>query len=205
MTDPPRSGFAGIVGQILSYADTPVKAAILIVIAAAGGAGWIVYQHHSEIVENWMTPDTPTLKTGLIPAALDKLAEETGADLVQVWSVDLSSNSQTFFAARRKDGERPVIPSPRRLPLITTTTDAKGLVDVLNGSPTCLDLAPAGSPLAERLAHRGMTRGCAIPIPVSGEYLLGAVYLAWQIAPDAQTESVAVGVARDIARTLATR
>ena len=89
--------------------------------------------------------------------------------------------------------------------MMTTTTDAKALVDALNGRPSCVDLSMAGSPLARRLAERGMKRGCAMPIPPTGKAFVGVIYLAWSTAPPTHTKDDAVGAAREIARTLARR
>ena len=98
-----------------------------------------------------------------------------------------------------------MIPSPRRLPVIVTASDVRNLVAVLEGRPTCLDLLATGSPLARRLAERGMRRGCAIPIPPTRESFVGVIYLAWAVPPDPSQENVAVGAAREIAAKLATR
>ncbi len=124
---------------------------------------------------------------------------------MQIWAVDLGSNSQWFLAARRRDGERPVIPTPRRLPVIVHSSDVRTLVvAVMDGNPTCVDLMDTGSPVARRLEERGMKRGCAIPIPPDQETLLGVIYLAWSTPTDPQSEGVAIGAAREVARTLAT-
>jgi hypothetical protein len=205
---PPQPASAGLlsdlIGRVLSYANTPTKAAILIALFLIGGFGWAAYEKRDILFESWLTPSTPELKTAEIPGALEKLATETDADLVQIWAVDLSSNSQWFMAARRHDGERPVIPSPRRLPIIVGASDIRALIDVLEGHPYCIDLEKTGSPLARRLADRGMKRGCAIPIPPNPESFVGVIYLAWSIPTDASSENVAIGAAREIARKLAT-
>lgn len=189
---------------MLRFVDAPWKAVALVGMVLTIGLGWVAYEKRDELFEAWLTPDAPELKTADVPEALTKLATETNADLVQIWAVDLSQNAQWFIAARRHDGERPVIPSPRRLPIIVTATDVKALIDVMEGHPVCLDLSPAGSPLARRLAERGMKRGCAIPIPPNPESFVGVIYLAWADATDASNENVAVGAAREIARKLAT-
>ena len=191
--------------QLFNYLDRPWKAAVVITLFVIGGVGWVAYEKRDIIIENWMTPSAPELKTSLIPDALGILTTETSADLVQIWSIDLPTNVQQFYAARRHDGERPVIPVPRRLPVITTASSAKALVDVLAGHPICVDLDVMGTPLAERLATRGMKRGCAVPIPPNAEALVGIIYLAWMNPPDERSENVAVGAARDVARTLVTR
>lgn len=191
--------------SLLAYIDRPWKVAAVVVLVLVGGAAWVAYEKRDAIIENWLTPSAPELRTALIPDALGVLTTETSADLVQVWTIDLALNTQQFYAARLRSGERPVIPSPRRLPVITSTSDAKALVDVLNGSPICLNLTTVGTPLAERLAQRGMRRGCAVPIPPSADAIVGIIYLAWETPPDERSENVAVGAARDIARTLTTR
>jgi len=195
---------AGYLSTLLAYIDRPWKAVVVVVLVLVAGFAWVAYEKRDVLIENWMTPSAPELKTALIPDALGILTTETSADLVQIWSIDLPTNVQQFYAARRHDGERPVIPTPRRLPVITSVSSVKALVDVLAGHPICVDLDVMGTPLAERLAQRGMKRGCAVPIPPNAEALVGIIYLAWLDPPDERGENVAVGAARDVARTLVT-
>lgn len=204
MSDQPPSGVAGILDRILKFVDRPWKAFAIAGLALLAFFGWIAYERRDELFEAWLTPSAPELRTADVPEALDKLTTETDADIVQVWAVDLGSNSQWFIGARRHDGQRPVIPSPRRLPVIVHTSDVKALVEVMDGTPSCVDLSEAGSPIARRLEARGMKRGCAIPIPPGPESFVGVIYLAWTKPADVQTEGVAVGAAREIARKLAT-
>lgn len=191
--------------QLFAYVDRPWKVVAVILFLIFGIAGYIVYDKRDLLIESWMTPDAVGLKLDEVPEALDKLAEESGADLVQIWSVDLPSNSQTFIAARRKDKERPVIPSPRRLPIVVHVTDLKVLVDVMEGHPVCVPVVMTGSPLARRLAERNLKYGCAIPIPPNPTAFVGVIYLAWEERPDSSVESVAVGNARALAGKLATK
>ena len=199
MSDP-----TGIIDRVLRFIDAPWKAFVVVVFIVLLGAGWILHDKRNELLEVWLTPDTPELRTGDVPDALLKLTTETNADLVQIWAVDLGTNSQWFVGARRHDGERPVIPSPRRLPIIDHASDVRRLVDVLEGHPICVDLEPTGTPVTRRLAERGMRRGCAVPIPPNPESFVGVIYLAWPAATDSSNENVAVGAAREIARKLAT-
>lgn len=201
---PPSAGVTGIVDRVLRFIDRPWKAFAIGGLALLAFFGWLAYERRDELFEAWLTPDMPELKTADVPEALDKLITETDADIVQVWAVDLGSNSQWFLGARLHSGERPVIPSPRRLPVIVRTSDVKALVEVLDGTPSCLDLTDAGSPIARRLEARGMKRGCAVPIPPGPESFVGVIYLAWKTPADVQTEGVAIGAAREIARKLST-
>lgn len=204
MADPAQ--VTGLVDRILGFiGDKPWKAGFVVVLVVLLGVGWVVYERRDELFEAWLTPSAPELKTADIPDALAKLTAETDADLVQIWAVDLSTNSQWFLGGRRHDGERPVIPSPRRLPIIDHTTDVRRLVSVLEGQPVCVPLVLDGTPVARRLAERGMKRGCAVPIPPTTESFLGVIYLAWQGETiDVSNENVAVGAAKEIARKLAT-
>jgi hypothetical protein len=203
MSDSNKPPVAGYIGQIFAYIDKPWKIAAVVVLFVVGGMGWIVYQKLDVFLEAWLTPSSMSLNTERVPDAMEKLVNESGADLVQVWSVDLSINSQRFIAARRKDGERPVIPDPRRLPAISKASDLVVLADLIAGHPSCLDISVASpSPVAHRLAERGMTRACGVPIPPSPEAFVGMIYLSWAKAPDASAEDVAVSAAREIAGKL---
>ena len=194
-----------LIGQILAYVDRPWRVIAIVVLFLVGGAGYAVYEQRDELIEAWLTPDALALKTGDVTTALEKLTEDTDADLIQIWAVDLSSNSQRFLAARRKDGERPFIPSPRRLPVIVTTSDVQSLVNVLNGHPACGDTADRPSPLMRRLVDRGMHRACAMPIPPSAEAFVGVIYLAWETKQDPSDEDNALVAAREVSKQLVKR
>jgi hypothetical protein len=198
-----QAGTSGLLGQVLSFIDKPWKVAALVILFVVGGAGWIVYEKREQLLESWLTPSAVTLKASEVPAALEKLVELTGADLIQIWEVDLGANVQRFIGARRHDGQRPVIPEPRRLPVITARSDVQILVDVLGGRPACADIsAKTHSPVVARLADRGFKRGCAVPIPPGPEAFVGIIYMAWVTAPEASVEDVAVQAAREIAAKL---
>jgi hypothetical protein len=197
---------AGLVAALFAYIDRPWKVAAVIVLVLVGGAAWVAYEKRDELVEAWLTPEAAELNTHDIPAALDTLIEESGAELVQIWAVDLPANSQRFLGARNSNGERPVIPSPRRLPIIVAATDLEALVAILGGHPACVDAIERVSPLLRRLADRGMHRVCGIPIPPGdGDAFVGVIYLAWRDAPDTSAEGVAIAAAREIAGKLVRR
>jgi hypothetical protein len=209
MTDPaPKqpapTGLAGYIATVLGYIDTPWKLGAVVVLFVVGGVGWVLYDKREQLLEAWLTPSSVALKTADVPAALEQLVETTGADLIQIWEIDLSANVQRFVGARRHDGQRPVIPEPRRLPVITARSDIKVLVDVLGGRPACADISPTThSPVVARLADRGFKRGCAVPIPPGPDAFVGIIYIAWVAAPEATAEDVAVQAAREIASKLA--
>jgi hypothetical protein len=203
----PKGVIAGTIAQIFAYVDAPWKAVVVLAFIVIGGVGWVAYENRAALIENWLTPSAPELKdTEVLTTALEKLASETDADLIQIWSVQIhnGNNSQNFIAARRHDGERPVIPNPRRLPVIDSRSDITAVENVLTGRPACVNLNASGTALARRLAERGFTRGCAIPIPLSGEELLGVIYFVWYKAVDPSDENVAVGAGREVAKQLAT-
>lgn len=190
---------------LFAYMDRPWRVVAVVVLAVLGGAGWVFYQHQAEFIEQWLTPTEIELKVDSVPDALGKLTEETDADLVQIWSVDLASNSQWFLGARRHDGERPVIPKPRRLPIFVTVSDVKTLISALDGNPVCVDLMSIGSPLARRLVERGMKRGCAIPIRPGPAQFVGVIYLAWRERILNNGEETAIHVGKEVAAELVTR
>lgn len=205
MSDPhPQSKgwLLDLVASIFSYIDRPWKAVVVVVLILLGGFGLVVYDKRDELFEAWFTPSEIELKTAEIPAALDKLREDADeAELIQIWSVDIHSLSQTFRGARRRDNQPPVIPKPRTLPLIDDASDIVNLAAVMQGQPACAVLKGTGSPLVRRLSERGFGYGCAIPIMPR---FVGMIYIAWAEKPSESEENVALSSAREIARTLAT-
>jgi hypothetical protein len=210
MSDQPPSEPAGtgvvaaMIDRVLHYMDRPWRVVAVVVLLILCGVGFVLYEQRDELIEAWLTPSSVELKTAEIPPALQSLIEETSADLVQIWAVDLPANSQRFLSARRRDGERPVIPEPRRLPVIVATSDIRALTNVLAGNPACVGTAEADAPLMERLASRGIVRACAVPIPPGGSILVGIIYLAWEKPPEVNDEDGALVAAREIAGKLAT-
>ena len=202
---PQSSGLSGLLGQVFAYIDKPWKAVVVVALIIIGGGMWILYDKREEFLEAWLTPNRVYLKINEVPDALEKAVQESGADLVQIWQVDLEQNSQRFVAARRKDGQRAAIPEPRRLPIITNAVDVKGLADVISGNPYCIDLTAKGSAINRRLFDRGFLRGCAIPIPPSPVAFVGVIYIAWETRQEASVEDVAIGAMRDIAVKLVSR
>lgn len=202
---PPGGGFTGLVGQLFAYIDRPWKAVVVVVLLVVGGVGYVLYEQRDELLESWMTPSEVSLKVTEVTPSLEKLTQDTSADLVQIWSVDLGINAQRFLGARRHDGDRPVIPDPRRLPIIVHSSDLRIITEILEGHPACLEMTKQGTPFAARLADRGFTFGCAIPIPPGPSAFVGMIYLAWVTRPEKSEETVAVAAAREIAGKLITR
>lgn len=201
---PPSGQVTGIIDRVLHFMDRPWKAVVVIFLVIICGVGWVIYEKRDTLLEAWLTPDTPELRAAEIPEDLIKLTHETSADLVQIWAVDLNTNSQRFLGALRHNGEKAFIPQPRRLPIIDSASDIRRLVNILEGRPVCVDVLLTGTPVTRRLAERGMKRACAIPIPPNPERFVGVIYLAWTEPTDVSNENVAVGAAREIAKRLAT-
>ncbi len=65
----------GILDRVLAWiGDKPWKAFAIVVAVLILGAGWVLYEKRDTLLEAWLTPSTPELRTSLIPEALAKLA-----------------------------------------------------------------------------------------------------------------------------------
>src|SRR4029077_14323201 len=194
------AGVTGSIASVLGYADRPWKVAAIVILFIVSGLGWALYEKRNELLEAWVTPSAGALRVGDVAAGVEKLVEVTGADLCQIWEIDLGANVQRFIGARRHDGDRPVIPEPRRLPVITARSDMQVLVDVLGGHPACGNITDKShSPVIERLVDRGIKRACAVPIPPGPDAFVGIIYMSWVSPVDAAAEDVALQAAREIA------
>jgi hypothetical protein len=189
---------------MLAYLDKPWKVVAVALLALLGAAGWVLYEKREILIDAWLKPASVELQEALVPAALAMLVQETDADLVQVWMIDLDANSQRFIAGRNRDGERTGTPTPQRLPIFGGISDIRALVEFLEGRATCADLSPQGPPLVRRLVERGMRRACGVPITAPPDRFIGVIYLAWQTPGDAISETIAIGAAREAATQLVT-
>jgi len=184
--------------DILAYVDRPWKVGAVIILGLFGVVGWITYEKRDMVIRELIEKTYIELNLEMVDVSLDKLSDDTSADLVHIWAVNLSINSKRFLGGRRKDKKEVVVPNPRRIPAVTPQSDMLVLFNNIIGYSTCVDVEGRDSVLIKMFRGWEMVRVCSVPIPSSPEALVGVIYLAWKVKPDEGLEDVAISAAREM-------
>ena len=154
-----------------------------------------------------MSSGRPVLKRSEVPKMLAHLRAETGADIVGLWSLNLSANAMNFEEAIGLHG-KPWDFTPHRLPAIREPFgSARGLSEIMAGHIVCR-ITNEGSPedlFNKRMKLDNIHRICLIPVPPAPNILVGILLIAWINDPDASSEEAAIGLARETASTMVSR
>lgn len=199
--EPPAGGgsrgatLAWLVRALLDYMQRPWQAITIILIIVILGLGWIVWSERANLIDLLRISGRRTgplvLRQNLLPD-INGLLNDTSADLVAVWSVDLGANVQRLVLdSKRGDGDW--APDLRVLPVLSNQSNVGRIVTLLAGQPVCdsTSVNPANL-LLRRAAQDGYSWFCAVPIPPqANETQIGVIYIAWKKTPDAANEHTA--------------
>lgn len=213
MADPPppqppqsKGWVLDILDRIFSWLDKPWKAFALAGLAVMIAFGWGGWLSRDALVDIWkMSAGRPILKRSEVPAMLLNLRSETGADIVGLWSLNLSANAMVFEEAIGLHG-KPWVFSPKRLPAVRDTPP-RTLTQIMNGQVVCRIPEETGNEdlFNKRMIADNIHRLCLIPVPPAPNILVGILVLAWIKGPDASSEEAALGLARETASTMVSR
>jgi hypothetical protein len=181
--------------------DRPWKAVAIIVAVVLGAAGWGVWQERERLASLFLAPEKVTLKRSALPAALAAALNETSADIVAVWSVDLPANAAYFEQGRKRGGGAWTF-QPGRVPAIVPGSSAPLFADLLAGHAVCDGSGNATSLMTRAMADAGVRRFCYVPIRDMEGGVFGVLLLAWYQPPDPPLEIAALAAGAAIAASL---
>jgi hypothetical protein len=207
-TPPSRGMILDILSHVFAWLDKPWKAFALAGLAVLVALGWGGWLSRDALVDAWkMSAGRPILKRSEIAERLKHLRAETGADIVGLWSLNLSANAMVFEEALGPHG-KPWVFSPQRLPAIRDPVSSpRGLSEIMSGHIVCRtpEEAANGDLFNRRMITENIHRLCLVPVPPAPNILIGILLLAWINDPDASTEEAALGLARETAATMVSR
>lgn len=194
-----------IIDRLLTYVDKPWKVAALIIVAAVGLVGFIVYENRAQIAQIILQDFvTPKLRDNKFKQLASDLLRDSGADFVQLLSVELDQNTFHFRDGYEKDGGSwPLGPSPQTL--ISEASEPGFIAQIIEGHVVCFNSADInketqGSRIADRY---GISRYCVIGVPPVLGVLVGALYLGWKQPLGQRDENDARRDMRSVAMKLA--
>jgi hypothetical protein len=194
--------------KFLEWLDSPWKAFALVGIAIVGGLGYGGWMSRDTLVDVWkMTSGRPILKRSEMPAMMTHLRQEAKADVVAIWSLNLSANAMNFELGFQRYDEKWVF-SPKRIPAIRDPiSEPRGLSEIMAGMIVCRTPAKeANGDLFLRAMREAKIRHyCLVPVPPAPNILVAIMIIGWIEDPDAQSEEAALGLARETAATMVSR
>jgi hypothetical protein len=193
---------AAVVDRVLGYVNSPFRLFAIVVLAALGLAGYLVWENRAQLAETVLHKTVvPRLEPERFAQVAPALIEVTGADAVILMRIEISNNVLRIVVGTLRDNPGWNPPSTPR----AVFTSHQVIIGLIQDSPECLDL-PADDPdqTIRDLAALGLTRGCIISVPPVLDVLVGALGIAWKKPLEAQSEAGAKAELRRAALRLAT-
>jgi len=194
--------------RILEWLDRPWKAFAIVGIAIVIGLGYGGWMSRDTLVDAWkMTSGRPILKRSELPTMLKHLRQETKADIVAIWSLNLMANAMNFEIGFQRYDEKWDF-SPKRIPAIRDPiSEPRGLSEIMAGHIVCRTPAAEsnGDLFLRAMREEKVSHYCLVPVPPAPNILVAILIVGWIEDPDNQSEEAALGLARETASTMVSR
>lgn len=200
---PPAHGLTGLADRVLAYADRPWRVGALIVLAAAGGLMWFLWEQRAELAQAVLQKTVhPRLVESVFPGIARTLTLSTGASFVMLAAATPEANIVNYVAGLRTD-EPAWSPPPGVRPL-WTSANASMIIEVIEGHVVCIDVREMELVETRRdLADAGVMRACLVAVPAISDVMVGVLVVGWKVALNPDTEAAARQAMRRAALKLA--
>jgi len=203
-----RGFISDTLSKLLEWLDKPWKAFALVGIAIVIGLGYGGWMSRDTISDIWrMSSGRPILKRSELPAMLKNLRVETKANVVALWSLNLSANAMNFEIGY-KNHDEPWVFSPKRIPAIRDpVSEPRGLSDIMAGTIVCRNSNKDtnGDLFLRAMREHKISHYCIVPVPPAPNILVAILVIGWADDPDHQSEEAALGLARETASTMVSK
>jgi len=174
---------AGVFERLLTYADRPWKAAVMIILLIIGGLGWLVYDQRGSIADAVLhkANERAELDSAAFLRDIDKLLRDTRADYGLLLEVHLGDNLIVDRVGIDRDGSR-WIPSAGAQQALQPQSSMPLVVQFLSNESVCMDTSLAINDDMRTLDAKGYKRVCIVAVPPILGVSVGALVLAWMQA-----------------------
>lgn len=203
-TTPEKLTAVGVFDRLLDYASTPWRAAVVLVLVALVGAGYLLYLERARIADAVLQSSlfTPRLDVARFVRDAGALLRDTRGDAVILLELRLADNIAIDRAGFDRDGH-PYLPVPGPQLAISPAGNMATLVRFLRNEVVCLDTAQSPIDEARALLAAGYVRACAVEVPPVLGVGVGALLIAWKTTPPPSAETRAGLVMTQAAMTFA--
>jgi hypothetical protein len=201
----PEGLASGVLDRLLTFIDRPWKVFAIAFLFVIGGFGFVLYQQRTTIVQIVLRGYvTPHLTISRFTEIAPSLLKATGADMIELMTVDMEANLATPVASLGRDGQPwKVSPLPRSV--IDISSNIATVVDFIEGQPSCANLSINDAvPQRRDEATLGIQRMCVIAVPPVMGVLVGAMFVGWKQPLEPNNEAAASQILRGEAMRLAT-
>jgi hypothetical protein len=174
----------GVFERLLSYADKPWKALMVLLLVIIGGLGWIVWTERARIADYVLVRahEHAVLNDKAFVDDAVRLLRDTRGDMVLLVEFQLTDNLMTDRVGVDTDGNR-WVPSTGPQPALLPSSSMPMLVQFLANEVVCSDTAEAVNEDARALAAKGYARLCMVAVPPILGVGVGGLVVAWRTAP----------------------
>jgi hypothetical protein len=181
---PEKLNAATVFERLLTYADKPWKAVMILILVIIGGLGWIVWTERARIADYVLVQahTHAVLNDKAFADDAARLLRDTRGDMVLLVEFQLSDNLMTDRVGIDTDGNR-WVPSTGPQQALLPSSSMPFLVAFLANEVVCSDAETAVNEDARALAVKGFTRICMVAVPPILGVSVGAVVVAWKQSP----------------------
>lgn len=202
---PAKLSAATVFERLLTYADKPWKAIVILIAIVICGLGWIVWTERVRIADAVLADvgHRAVLNDLAFIDGAAKLLRDTRADMAMLVELDLGDNLMHDRVGIDTDGNR-WIPSTGPQQALVPASSMPILVKFLSNEPVCVDASAAVNEDARAMAAKGYQRLCMVAVPPIIGASVGGLVVAWKLPPLPAAEQRAGYVMRTAAMGFAT-
>ena len=204
---PPPSSLtpATVFERLLTYADKPWKAVVILVLVIICGLGWMVWTERARIADVVLTNahTRAALNDAAFVNAAPQLLRDTRGDIALLVEVEIGDNLMHDRIGIDTDGNR-WVPTTGPQQALHPDSSMPFLVKFLANEVVCSDSAEAVNDDARALAAKGYARMCIVAVPPILGVGVGGLVVAWKQPLLPSAEQRAGYVMRAVAMNFAT-
>jgi hypothetical protein len=178
---PDKLNAATVFERLLTYADRPWKAVVILILVIISGLGWMVWTERARIADYVLTNahTHAALSDAAFVSDAARVLRDTRSDMVLLVEFQLSDNLMTDRVGIDTDGNR-WVPSTGPQQALLPTSSMPFLVQFLGNEVVCSDTATAVNEDARALSAKGFERICMVAVPPILGVSVGALVAAWK-------------------------
>ena len=174
-----------LVPQILEYVSSPFKLFAIIIMATLAFSGYFVWQNQSFLLSAYdKNKALPKLDVSRSDDVAKFLIQQTKADVVAIFEVDMMLNTRVLVRAYTKDG-RDKSHDGLDVGMITANPDNNtDLISLYGGSIPCGSYTRAQSIVGLWYIQQGATFLCRSSMPTTAGLFAGQLTVGWKEPPE---------------------
>jgi len=171
--------------SILSYADSPFKLFVVVLLGVLGYVGYFVYDNKTFLLGVYeKSTALPKLNSSKFDDAVTLLMKDPNVVAIAIMSVDTIFNKRIIVRAENRDGKRAKGLEGQNVGLFTSNhANNADVVDLMAGQTPCGFYSTPQSELGIWYLEQGATFGCRSSVPPDYTSFIGQITVMYKDAP----------------------